>query len=281
MKTISNLTLILLFLVFFSCQRDSGTMDTPTPDTKALSIDNIKEIATMHNEALGYMENGLNTQAVTTQNYKGAVSDGLTPYFNQKFEASAQVTLAQRYTQKALDRFDAFREAAPQLAAYFSLSNVIETNKSLLTDMQIEFLQQIQAALSETSSYEEIVAQLNTIGEQAEKELSAEEAVPILAGVEVGKSSLQYWKDNLATWIELLAPNQEGAPTAKAEEGGWFDWVSIAEADIAGAVLGSIYSTYIEESDLPEGLTTETIIFSMATATSAASAIIQILEHQE
>lgn len=96
---------------------------------------------------------------------------------------------------------------------------------------------------------------------------SNENRPPLIAGLQTGISSTQYWADHADEWILLLQSTKGSKVNASK---GLFSWAAVLKADIEGAISGAV-GTVITGGGVVLGA------LGGAVGGSAASAISQLL----
>lgn len=100
---------------------------------------------------------------------------------------------------------------------------------------------------------------------------SNEDKTPLIAGLQTGISSTQYWADHADEWI-LLLQSTRGSKVNSSK--GLFSWAAVLKADIEGAISGAVsgaVGTVITGGGVALGA------LGGAVGGSAASAISQLL----
>ncbi len=120
--------------------------------------------------------------------------------------------------------------------------------EALLTDTQINFLDELNAIMSDNDhDLKSLQKRIISIENRAVNNLVEEEYAVILAATSVAKYTLEYWSENLDKWSVLLSGNTATLQTmprlksgnAESEEDDNFSWKEVGKADVGGAVAAA------------------------------------------
>ena len=116
---------------------------------------------------------------------------------------------------------------------------------ALLSDLQKQFLREIQIAIDEQSmDLYATLNELNKIEQKSRQNCSHQDQYLILSAISIAKNSLQYWHDNYDDWTYILEDLYKLSHQKIQLRKGWFSWKEVAKNDIAygagGAVAGAI-----------------------------------------
>lgn len=118
-------------------------------------------------------------------------------------------------------------------------------NLSLLNKRQQKYYDLlISTILNRSLSYEATQTAIDKVAKKIQKNLTAEEADPLLYGVSVAKKSCEYWYKNLERWrIELGGTKAmlftKSIPTTEETSDTDFSWKEVGKSDVSGAVGGA------------------------------------------
>lgn len=135
-------------------------------------------------------------------------------------------------------------------------------NEDYLTEIQKELLDLLDQVLGVEMPVNEIISTYESVRIRAINECTSEEALIVLAAIEVGINSLTYWYENHDDWVELLALGEKR----------WFNWRQVAAYDIAGAIGGAAIAA-ITGGGIAAG------IIGGAVGSSVVSACVQVICH--
>ena len=276
MKTLLKLTsilfisLIFLSITFFACSEESNT------DSELLSLNEFKKLAQDHNKAMNHVLNGLKNNDISFDKNKSNIDDlinsELNSFYSNKYKTSKEIAV--EYSEKGVKKFF-YDKSVTEKNSSNSLSPiqaVIDEYSESLSGEVIELLNQLEISLNNAPNhFDATINQINSIEDTAQNELTEIEAQIILAGAEIGKASLEYWKDNIDEWQQVLSSGGNNRSTK-----GWFSWSDVAGADVAGAVGAAVGAAVVNVIAGPGTVAYGAAIVGGAAGGSAASAVSQI-----
>lgn len=273
MKHLSKIVFAIIFsLTFFACSEESNF----TQDSELLSLDEFKKLAQNHNKAMDYVLNGLKNNEVSFDKNKSNIGDlinlELNSFYSNTYKASKEIAV--EYSEKEVERFF-YEKNVKEKSSSSSLSPiqmVVSEYSESLSDEAIALLNELEISLNNApNDFDSTINQINAIEETAQNELTEIEAQIILAGAEIGKASLEYWRDNIDEWQQVLLDGNNNN-SAKS----WFSWSDVAGADVAGAVGGAVGAAVVNVIPGAGQVGYAGAIIGGAAGGSAASAVSQI-----
>lgn len=239
MKT--TIKIILLFVILsltFSCKKD---VNNDINKIDVISLNELKTLAIEHNNAMDFVLQGLRaSNNINYDNVDSVVNSNLNLFYKSKFTSSLELQSAIDFSKLECNRLS----TQIQKVQNISDSEVTPIQKALdeysenLSDIQKEYLNKIDIALNLDA--ELTVIELNKIEIDAQNNLSKEESLPILAGIEIGKASIAYWNENFTSWDEALNTSSGSAKVKIQKATTKFSWNNLFASDIAGAIGGAV-----------------------------------------
>jgi hypothetical protein len=177
---------------------------------------------------------------VNYNNIDSVVNSNLNLFYESKYTSSLMLRSALKFSKLECNRLSTQIQNKQKISTFDEspIQKVINDYSDNLSDLQKEFLNKIDIAMY--LDEELIVLELNKIEIEAQSKLSEEEALPILAGIEIGKASISYWTANLSSWIEALNANSGSANVKMQKVTNKFSWNNLFASDTAGAVGGAV-----------------------------------------
>jgi len=224
--------LFLSFLISFSaCEKEKNKNNDLKND--------FKDAALMHNKAMNEVlfelqknrHDSINKLvAKTTKNFINNNSYFFLKQLNSKKLLNNEIIRVQSFRMK-------------NTKSYYSnskdnyLKTTINKYKNSLSIDQKRLLIKIAGIFDQYSDHKNIIKELKKVKDIDTKQLSSEERHIIYAATTIGIESCKYWHKNIDRWA--LAIYGDNLKTHK-KDSSWFDWGSVGESDIAGAVGGAI-----------------------------------------
>ncbi|QMU63237.1 MAG: hypothetical protein GKR88_02400 [Flavobacteriaceae bacterium] len=277
MKHLSKIAFaIILSLTLFACSEENSSIRKN--DSELLSLNEFKKLAQDHNKAMDYVLNGLKNNDVSFNKNKANIDDLINSELNSFYSITYKTgkEIAVEYSEKEVERFFYDKRMTERSSSNSvpPIQAVIEEYSDNLSDEVIELLNEVEISLNNApNDFGATINQLNLIEETAQNELSEIDAQIILASAEIGKASLEYWRDNIDDWQQVLSSesNRSGR--------GWFSWSDVAGADVAGAVGGAVGAAIVNVVPGAGQVGYAGAIIGGAAGGSAASAVSQIWDH--
>lgn len=219
---------VLAFTLLPSCERDENPVKPEVPLDLIVAGEE-------HNQGLEFIvtrlqkiserkgattsKEVLRTVEVSTKDYLVRRSDLVNSLNREKVLLSTDETFERvnaHYASK-LDAVDLYRA---------SLKDLNSAQKSLLATVEDAFT---DADLDLGATFDELAR----IKSEALSQLNEDDRLPVLAAIEVGTNSLNYWHDNFDEWVNIIKPT-------KSINKSKFNWKKVCLADLAGAIAGAI-----------------------------------------
>jgi hypothetical protein len=132
-----------------------------------------------------------------------------------------------------------------------------------LSEKQVELLSVLNIAINTgESEINELLEVFDHIRIRAKEECEGNEKYVVLAAVEIGIHSMNYWYENLDYWVELLGDGSKS----------WFSWRKVGAYDIGGAIGGAAVAA-ITGAGIGAG------IVGGAVGASVTCAVVQVIGH--
>ncbi len=278
MKNLLKLSLgVIIFFTFFSCNKEK--VSYIDEKSSLIGIEEIRDIAKKHNEAMDFVLEGLKKNNISFRRNKENVGDiinnQLEVFYSTRLENDIDIASAKEYSEVEVNRVVSLRYKNGHLRTDTSslIQILIQNYSDKLSESQIQLLSDIEDVFSNsTGDFDEVVSKLDEIENLAISSLTEEEALPVIAGVEVGKESLQYWKENIGEWEQAIS---EGG-TCQLR---WFSWKEVAGSDVAGAVGGAVGAAVVNAIPGAGQVGYAGAVLGGAAGTSATDAVYQIWDH--
>lgn len=239
MKTSIKIILLSIILSFtFSCKND---VNNDIGKTEITSLNELKTLALEHNNAMDFVLQGLKkSNNVNLNNVDSVVNSNLNLFYKSKFTSTSMLQSALKFSKLECNRLSKQIQTKQKISAFEEspIQKVINEYSANLSDIQKEFLNRIDIAMY--LDEELIVIELNKIEIDAQSKLSEKDALPILAGIEIGKASISYWTVNLSYWIEALNVNSGSTNVKMQKVTNKFSWNNLFASDTAGAVGAAV-----------------------------------------
>lgn len=177
---------------------------------------------------------------INLNNVDSVVNSNLNLFYKSKFTSSLMLQSALKYSNLECNRLSKKIQTKQKISAFevSPIQKVINEYSANLSDLQKEFLNRIDNAMY--LDEELIVIELNKIEIDAQSKLSEQEALPILAGIEIGKASIAYWTENLNSWIQALNSNSGVSNVKMQKVANKFSWNNLFASDTAGGVGAAV-----------------------------------------
>ena len=192
-------------------------------------------------------------------------------YYRDEMGLRTSVGDAVIYSEKEVNRLIKGRYDMDKKSTSLSpIEQVIQSQTEHLSDEQIVLLNRIDELLNDApNDFDTTIDNLEEIQLIARRDLDKEDAQVILAGAEIGKASLHYWKNNIGAWEQALS-------TGGVQEKDWFDWSEVAGADVAGGVGGAVTAAVVNAVPGAGQVAYGGAILGGAAGGSATDAVLQV-----
>lgn len=262
-------TSMFFVIIFIGCNKvENNPFEKHEKAEIDLLIKNIKVAGNEHNIGLDYVYMKLVKRKDEIVSFKHS-EEGLFSIVHKYVDAflmESQLDFVANNSEVALSASaDVYTKIIDNLGHKKShqIFNIWEfVNIETLSDLQLELLASLDAAINSDMGLEKIISLFECVGKRAILELPDKEKHVVIAAVEIGVNSLLYWQENMDLWIDLLSDGEKS----------WFNWRQVAAYDVAGAVGGAV-ATAITGGGVAAG------IIGGAVAASAVSATVQIICH--
>lgn len=251
--------MILLTLVFItnSCSKqDIVSVNDATPIK-------IQDIGVLHNEGLDFVYKEIiilkkEKPSISNQEIKNNLSQLVLDFGKTKNSNTAYLENYKTQSDISIS-YELFEGSNLKLKARLA---------DVLTKEQENFINEIFFITNsfDGTNASSVISSLKAL-EPKISSFSNEDRPPLIAGLQTGISSTQYWADHADEWI-LLLQSTRGSKVNSSK--GLFSWAAVLKADIEGAISGAV-GTVITGGGVALGA------LGGAVGGSAASAISQLL----
>ena len=269
LKIVFALTIILSLS---ACSEEINLMQK----SHFLSLDDFKVLAQNHNKAMDHVLNGLKYSEATSIKNKSnlgiLINLELNSFYSNTYGEDKGIAVM--YSEKEVMKIfnEKSTKAKNDSSSLSPIQAVINEYFGSLSSEIIILLNELEVSLNNApNDFDSSIYQINSIEETAQNELTEIEAQIILAGAEIGKASLEYWRDNINEWQQVLSDSNTNY-SAKS----WFSWGDVAGADVAGAVGGAVGAAVVNVVPGVGQVGYAGAILGGAAGSSAASAVSQI-----
>lgn len=245
MKTTIKIILLSIILSFtFSCTKD---VSNDIGKINVISLNELQKLAIEHNNAMDFVLQGLRTSNnINYNNVDSVVNSNLSLFYKSRFiSSSLELESAINFSKLESNRLSTQIKKVQKISASDEtpIQKVINEYSENLSNTQKEFLNKIDIALNLEAELAAI--ELNKIEIDAQNKLSKEDALPILAGIEIGKASITYWNENFSSWYEALNTSAGSSKVRIQKATNKFSWRNLFASDIAGAIGGAVTTAVI------------------------------------
>lgn len=228
--------LYMSFAILYSCDKEDTRPDDMKKDFEAAAL--------LHTEAMELCLEVLKTTSVTDEKYLLELIKETTMKYvgsNPGFMASPHE--AQKSLQSEIDRLVSFRKktSSPGYKGDYTYNDyliyTIHYFEEELSAGQYNLLLAINDIMQMHQTADVIIPLLTQIKDVDCLTLPEEERYVIYSVITIGIESVDYWSENMDAWIDAVT---DGDPEKMDAFEKWFNWGSVSNSDIAGAVGGAI-----------------------------------------
>jgi len=209
MKTFKILSLIFLFGLFASCEKDDVLKETTNGQVKASQPDIIEQIALAHNEGLEFIYNELESK----------INDG-------SLDKSDRLQVCNFVYAKGIEFFqghplvydyNASVQAADEAYYYnynyhpfYSFESKMWTPlddfDGTVSELEKIYLKNLEKRIYRARNYNNVIEQYNIIKSQviSESRFTDDQKLTMLVAIEIGIKSTEYWNENYKAWNDLV-----------------------------------------------------------------------------
>jgi len=227
-----NFLLILIFgfITFNSCENEESRNELLEKNKNDAFEESFEETAKIHNEAMEFIFYKLNT---SKKDFSKSTGKKLTKEFIKKNEQlkGRMDSIADSIAMEEIERITEFRKSKKTSSNY--LSHTITKYRKYLSEKQENLLYRVNKIVNSKNSVDTIIKKLEQIKNEECLKLPKKERKVIYAATCVGIKSIPYWKKHGNAWSNALNSNKSSLEAQ-------FDWGSVGESDISGAVGGAI-----------------------------------------
>lgn len=264
-----------MFSFVFFCSCENSELEIKSPESPTLTLD-LEMIGDQHNAALSEtfrkLKNTPNLGELKREEFIATVNDGLGRYYLNTY-AEDVIPMANECSKREVEKYLGVRKVFSERAKTEDsspLEQVIAEQAAHLTTLQIEMIRKCDNILKNGSSAEDILAQFDLLESQIRNELTESEAQIVLVGIQIGKSSTEYWSENYSQWRAL------NGQTERTEDSWLDDAEDIIGADVGGAVGGATVAFVANAVPVAGQVAYGTAIITGAAGSSAGAAALNI-----
>lgn len=259
--TYKNSLLIVILITLIFITNSCSKQDTiPVKDDTSFKI---QDIGVLHNEGLNFVYKEIITlkkekPTISSLEIKNILSQLVLDFGKTK---NLNTTYLENYKAQSNISISYEMSSGSNLKLNARLAD-------MLTKEQENFINEVFLITNtfDGTNASNVISRLKDL-EPKISSFSDEEKVPLVAGLQTGISSTQYWADHADEW-RLLLQSTKGSKMDSSK--GLFSWASVLKADIEGAISGAV-GTVITGGGVVLGA------LGGAVGGSAASAISQLL----
>lgn len=268
---------LCLFLMIYSCDKEDARPDDLKQDFEAAAL--------LHTEAMELCLEVLKTTSVTDEkDLLQMITETTMKYVGSNPGFMASPNEAQKSLQSEIDRLVSFRKkvSSPYYKGDYTYNDyllyTIHSFEEELSAEQYNLLLTINNIMETHHTADVIIPLLTQIKDVDCLALPEEERYVIYSVTTIGIESVDYWSENMEAWIDAVT---DGDPDKTAAIQKWFNWGSVSNSDIAGAVGGAIGGAITGAIAGGIGAGPGAILGGCAggIGSSAADATLQVLQH--
>lgn len=266
-----------LFLMVYSCDKADAIPDDIKKDFEKAAI--------MHTEAMEMCLEVLKATNVTDKtNLLQIIRETTMEYVGNSPGFMPNPYESQKSLQTEIDRLVNFRNkiSSPNYKGEYAYNDyllyTIHAFEEELSTEQYNLLLVINNIMETHHTADVIIPLLTQIKDVDCLALPEEERYVIYSVITIGIESVNYWSENMGAWIDAVT---DGDPDKLADMHKWFNWGSVSNSDIAGAVGGAIGGAITGAVAGGIGAGPGALLGGCAggIGSSAADAALQILNH--
>lgn len=228
--------LYLSFIMLSSCDKEDTRPDDMKKDFEAAAL--------LHTEAMELCLEVLKKTNITDEEtLVQLIRETTSKYVGSNPGFMASPHEAEKSLHSEIDRLVSFRKKVsnPNYKGDYTYNDyliyTIHSFEEELSAEQYNLLLDINNIMETHQAADVIIPMLTQIKDVDCLALPVEERYVVYSVITIGIESVDYWNENMEAWIDAVT---DGDPDKAAEMHKWFNWGSVSNSDIAGAIGGAI-----------------------------------------